>query len=102
MKKRITKKGYRVLAILWTLAAASIAVAFVRRLAEFNLMLLMLLALSALVSANFWKTYHKVPGEPEQDLFDSPPRFADDPELFDDEPPSQWHLKKDSEENTHE
>ena len=51
MKKRITKKGYRVLAILWTLAAASIAVAFVRRLAEFNLMLLMLLALSALVAA---------------------------------------------------
>ena len=102
MKKRITKKGYRVLAILWTLAAASIAVAFVRRLAEFNLMLLMLLALSALVAANFWKTYHKVPGEPEQDLFDAPPRFADDPELFVDEPPAPCHLKKDSEENTHE
>ena len=102
MRKKIPKSGYRVLAIVWTLAAASMAVAFVRRLAEFNLMLLLLLALSALIAANFWKTYHRIPEEPGRDPFDVPPRFADDPELFDDEPPVPRHLNKDSEENTHE
>lgn len=96
MKKQITKKGYRVLAIVWTLAAASIAVAFVRRLAEFNLMLLLLLALSGLTAANFWKTYHRVPEEAGPDLFDTPPKFADNPELFDDDP------NQDSEEKNHE
>ena len=43
MKKQITKKGYRVLAIVWSMAAASMAGACVRRLAEFNLLFLLLL-----------------------------------------------------------
>ena len=59
--KRIDKKGYRVLAVVWTLAAASMAVAFVRRLAEFNLLLLLLLALSTLTASNFWKAYRRAP-----------------------------------------
>ena len=63
MKKQITKKGYRVLAIVWTLAAASMAVAFVRRLGEFNLLLLLLLVLSLLTASNFWKAYRRTPGE---------------------------------------
>lgn len=102
MKKQITKKGYRVLAIVWTLAAASMAVAFVRRLAEFNLFLLLLLILSGLTAANFWKTYHRIPAEPGRDPFEAPPKFTDDPVLFDDDPPGPGHLNKDSEETTHE
>ncbi len=63
MKKQITKKGYRVLAIVWTIAAASMAVAFVRRLAEFNLLLLLLLVLSLLTASNFWRAYRRTPEE---------------------------------------
>ena len=37
MNKKIPKKGYRVLAIVWTLAAASMAVAVVRRLPGQNM-----------------------------------------------------------------
>ena len=97
-KKEITKKGYRVLAVVWTLAAASMATAFVRRLAEFNLFLLLMMALSTLIAANMWKTYQKTPEEIVLDPFDAPPKFADDPVLFDDDPPQH----KNSEENNHE
>lgn len=105
MKKKITKKGYRVLAIVWTLAAASMSVAFVRRLAEFNLPLLALTALSILVAANFWKSCRRTPEQAQaapRSLFDSPPKFSGDPVLFDDDPPRFDHPNKDSEENTHE
>ncbi|MBD5098433.1 MAG: hypothetical protein HDT35_02595 [Clostridiales bacterium] len=87
MKKKINRQGYRTLAIVWTLAAAAMAVAFVRRLAEFNLALLLLLALSVLVAANFWKSYRRTPEEGSGiDPFATPPKFADDPILFDDDP----------------
>lgn len=102
MKKKITKKGYRVLAVVWTLAAASMAVAFVRRLAQFSLPLLALTALSILVANNFWQSYRRAPDEAAGDPFSSPPKFSGDPVLFDDDPPRFDHLNKDSEENTHE
>ena len=94
MKKKITKKGYRVLAVVWTLAAASMALAFGRRLA--------LTALSILAANNFWQSYRRAPDEAAGDPFASPPKFADNPVLFDDDPPRAGHLNKDSEENTHE
>ena len=97
-KKTITRKGYRVLAVVWTLAAASVTVAFVRRLAEFNLFLLLVVVLSILTAANFWKAYQQAPEEIRLDPFDAPPRFADDPVLFDDNPPQH----NNSEENDHE
>ena len=87
MKKKITKKGYRVLAIVWTLAAASMAVAVVRRLPEFNLLLLFLLVLSTITAASFWRTYRKTGEERGIDPFETPPRFAPNPVLFDDDPP---------------
>ena len=96
MKKKITKQGYRTLAVVWTLAAAAMAVAFVRRMAEFNLMLLLLLVLSTLSAANFWKTYHRTPEKAGAARFDAPPKFADNPVLFDDGP------NQDSEEKNHE
>ncbi len=99
MKKKISKKGYRVLAVVWTLAAASMAVAFVRRLAEFNLLLLLLLVLSTLTAASFWKSYRMTPEEKGVGPFAAPPRFSDHPVLFDDDPP---HTNQDSEENDHE
>lgn len=100
MRKKIPKSGYRVLAIVWTLAAASMAVAFVRRLAEFNLLLLLLLVLSTLTASNFWKTYRKTPGEAKRDPFQTPPRFSSNPQLFDDDPVPLNRKNKDSEENT--
>lgn len=123
MNKKITKKGYRTLAVIWTLAAASMGVAFVRRLAEFNLFLLLLFLLSLLTASNFWKCFRRadqagdapaLDGRPNpQDplkLFDDPPRFADNPELFDDLPepapggpePTDNDPNQDSEENDHE
>ena len=99
MKKKITKKGYRVLAVVWTLAAATMAVAFVRRLAQFSLPLT---ALSILAANNFWQSYRRTPEETVRDPFSSPPKFSGDPVLFDDDPPRFDHLNKDSEENTHE
>ena len=96
MKKKITRQGYRTLAIVWTLAAASMAVAFVRRLAEFNLLLLLLAVLSTFTAANFWKTYRRTPELIVPDPFDTPPKFADDPILFDDDP------NQNSEEKDHE
>lgn len=114
MKKEIPRKGYRVLAIVWTLAASAIAVAVVRWLPRFNLLLLALLVLSILTAASFWRTYHNTPEEG-SGPFDAPPEFADDPELFDDAPPpigsqlfadSEPNLtqtpNKDSEENNNE
>ena len=102
MKKKITRKGYRVLAVVWTLAAASMAVAFVRRLAQFSLPLLALTALSILTAAHFWQSYRRTPEDAAGDPFASTPKFADDPVLFDDDPPRAGRLNKDSEENTHE
>ena len=103
MRKKIPKSGYRVLAIVWTLAAASMAVAFVRRLPQFNLPLFLLLALSVLTAANFWQSHRRTPEEAPPDLFSTPPRFADNPVLFDDIPePCAKPFHKDSEENTHE
>ncbi len=61
MKKNISRKGYRVLAIVWTLAAASMAVAVVRRLPELNMVPLLLLAASAVAAMSFWKTYKRTP-----------------------------------------
>ena len=87
MKKNITRKGCRTLAIVWTLAAASMAVAFVRRLAEFNLFLLLMLVLSVFTAAGFWRTWRGMEEEA--------PR---DPVLFDDDPPQP----NDSEENDNE
>ena len=97
-KKEITRKGYRVLAIVWTLAAAAMAVAFVRRLAEFNLFLLLMTVLSTLLAASFWKSWRNTPEKALLDPFDAPPEFADNPVLFDDDPP-QHH---DSEEKDNE
>ena len=97
-KKTITRKGYRVLAVVWTLAAASVAVAFVRRLAEFNLFLLLMAVLSALLAAGFWKSWRGAPEKAAPDPFDAPPEFADNPVLFDDDPPKH----NDSEENDNE
>ena len=61
MKKNISRRGYRVLAIVWTLAAASMAVAVVRRLPELNMVHLLLLAASAVAAMSFWKTYKRTP-----------------------------------------
>ena len=97
MKKNITKRGCRTLAVVWTLAAASMAVAFVRRLAEFNLFLLLMLVLSVFTAAGFWRTWRGMEEAP-RDPFGAPPRFADDPVLFDDDPPQP----NDSEENDNE
>jgi len=99
MKKKISRKGYRMLAIVWTLAAASMAVAVVRRLAEFNLLLILLLILSTLTAAGFWKSYRMTTEDQDADPFCSPPKFADDPVLFEDDPP---HTNQDSEEKNHE
>ena len=49
--------------MVWMLAAAAMAVAFVRRIAEFNLLLLLLLVLSLLLATGFWKSYKSAPEE---------------------------------------
>ena len=49
--------------MIWMLAAAAIAVAFIRRIAEFNLVLLLLLVLSLLLATGFWKSYKTAPEE---------------------------------------
>jgi len=67
-----------------------------------SLPLLALTALSILVANNFWQSYRRTPEETVRDPFASPPKFADNPVLFDDDPPRFDHLNKDSEENTHE
>ena len=60
-KKKTTKKQYKILAMVWMLAAAAVAVAFIRRLAEFNLFLLLMLVLSLLLATGFWKSYKNAP-----------------------------------------
>ena len=103
MKKEIPKKGYRTLAIIWTLAAASMAVAVIRRMTDLGPLPLLLLVLSTLTAANFWRTYHKTAEDRGIDPFDAPPVFADDPILFDDDPvpfgddPNQDPEEKDNE-----
>ena len=62
-KKEITKKQYKILSMVWMLAAAAMAVAFIRRIAEFNLLLLLLMVLSLLLSTGFWKSYKTAPEE---------------------------------------
>ena len=62
-KQGVTKKQYKILAMVWMLAAAAMAVAFMRRLAEFNLVLLLLLVLSLLLATGFWKSYKTAPEE---------------------------------------
>ena len=62
-KKQMTKKQYKILAMIWMLAAAAVAVAFIRRIAEFNLLLLLLLVVSLLLSTGFWKSYKTAPEE---------------------------------------
>ena len=102
MNKKITKKGYRILAIVWTLAAASMAVAVVRRLPELSVMTLCLLAASVIAARGFWKSYRRTPevaGGPAPfaglDPFDGPPKFSGRSALFDDDP------NQDSEEKKH-
>ena len=62
-KKQMTKKQYKMLSMVWMLAAAAMAVAFVRRIAEFNLLLLLLMVLSLLLATGFWKSYKTAPEE---------------------------------------
>ena len=64
-KKPMTKKQYKVLSMIWMLAAAAMAVAFIRRIAEFNLFLLLMLVLSLLLATGFWKSYKTAPEEGE-------------------------------------
>ena len=59
--KQMTKKQYKILSMIWMLAAAAIAVAFIRRIAEFNLFLLLLMVLSLLLGTGFWKSYKTAP-----------------------------------------
>ena len=60
-KKQMTKKQYKMLAMIWMLAAAAMAVAFIRRIAEFNLLLLLLMVVSLLLATGFWKSYKNAP-----------------------------------------
>ena len=62
-KKQMTKKQYKILSMVWMLAAAAMAVAFVRRIAEFNLFFLLLLVLSLLLGTRFWTSYKSAPEE---------------------------------------
>ena len=62
-KRQMTKKQYKMLSMIWMLAAAAMAVAFVQRIAEFNLVVLLLLVLSLLLATGFWKSYKTAPEE---------------------------------------
>ena len=61
MNKKISRKGYKVLAMVWTLAAASMAVAVVRRLPMLNVPMLGLFVVSLVAASSFWKTYRNTP-----------------------------------------
>ena len=61
-KKQTTKKQYKILSMVWMLAAAAVAVAFIRRISyDFNLVLLLMLVLSLLLATGFWKSYKTAP-----------------------------------------
>lgn len=111
MKKEISKKGYRTLAIVWTLAAASMAVAVVRRLPELNVFVLVLMLFSVLIASNFWQACRRAPDENgpaqparsyewDEDGYIAPPPPIGS-QLFTDETPSR-DLNNNSEENDHE
>ena len=116
MKKEIPKKGYRTLSLVWTLAAASMAVAVVRRLPELNVPLLVLLLFSVLIAYNFWQAYHRTPdeagpGQParfdewddeEDDFYVAPPPPIGSQLFTDDAPARPCGQNQDSEENDHE
>lgn len=57
MFKKPTGKQYRVLAIVWALASAAMAVTIVRRLPQVHPMYLLLLAVSLFISVSSWKTW---------------------------------------------
>ena len=61
MKRKISKGGYRVLAIVWALAAASMAVAVIRQLPALSPPTLLLLVASLVAATSFWKTYKTTP-----------------------------------------
>ena len=61
MKRKISKRGYRVLAIVWALAAASMAVAVIRQLPALSPPTLLLLVASLVAATSFWKTYKTTP-----------------------------------------
>ena len=61
MKRKISKRGYRVLAIVWALAAASMAVAAIRQLPALSPPTLLLLVASLVAATSFWKTYKTTP-----------------------------------------
>ena len=61
MKKETTRKQCHVLAVVWTLAAAAVGVAFVRRLPRIHLLLLALLALSLISAVSWWRAYKMTP-----------------------------------------
>ena len=111
MKKEISKKGYRTLAIVWTLAAASMAVAVVRRLPELNVFVLVLMLFSVLIASNFWKACRRMPDETDsgrpvrsyewdEDGYIAPPPPIGS-QLFTDEAPPR-DSNNNSEENDHE
>lgn len=60
MFKKPVGKQYRVLAIVWTLAAAAMAVAVIRRLPEVAPMHLLLLVVSILIAAGSWRTWKNI------------------------------------------
>ena len=61
MKRKISKRGYRVLAIVWALADASMAVAAIRQLPALSPPTLLLLVASLVAATSFWKTYKTTP-----------------------------------------
>ena len=63
MNRKIPRKGYRVLAIIWMLAAAAMAVAVVRRLPMLNVPQFGLMVVSLVAATSFWKTYKRAPQE---------------------------------------
>ena len=82
MKKETTRKQCHVLAVVWTLAAAAVGVAFARRLPGVHLPLLVLLALSLISAVSWWRAYKMTP---EQDGFEEKTDPNNNLEEFDDE-----------------
>ena len=57
MFKKPSAKQYRILAVIWALAAASMAVSVVRRLPQLSPLHLLLMAVSLFVAASSWKSW---------------------------------------------